>query len=361
MNEGRRIFLIAEGGVNHNGILETAMKMVDAASDAGADAVKFQTFRADQLSTSTAPKAGYQTTRRGGSESQREMLLRLELSKEDHAALWEHCHTRGIEFLSTPFDRESLEFLSKTLGLTRIKISSGDLTNGPLLLSAARMGARLILSTGMSTIGEIGNALEVLAYGYLGRSEPPCSRGFREAFCSEQGQRILREKVILLHCTTEYPAPPEETNLLAMDTMRTAFGLPVGLSDHTMGIAIPVAAAALGAAVIEKHFTLDREMPGPDHRSSLEPLELTDMVRMVRSVESSLGTGTKIPMPSESKNLHAVRKSLVAARPIRKGEVFSPENIAVKRPSGGVSPMLYWNLLGRKAVKDFETDEFIVS
>lgn len=361
MSRGRTVhkgvFIIAEAGVNHNGSLEQAFRLVDAAALAGADAVKFQTFKADALVSRQAPKAQYQLETTGGEESQHEMIRKLELDEAAHAALIGHCRAAGIEFLSTPFDRDSLELLATKFGLSRIKLSSGDITNAPLILQAARTGKPVILSTGMSTLGDIETALGVLAFGYSESREEPSTAAFERCYGSDAGRRALRDMVTLLHCTTEYPAPLVDVNLRAMATLGAAFGLPVGYSDHTPGITIPVAAAALGAVVVEKHFTLDRSLPGPDHKASLEPGDLRLMVRAIRDVEIALGSPVKQPAASELKNRAVARKSLVAARDIRKGEAFTPENLAIKRPGDGISPACYWDWMGKFASRDYLRDE----
>lgn len=349
-------YIIAEAGVNHNGSLELAKKLIQAAADAGADAVKFQTFKADRLVSRSAPKAEYQQRATGSCESQYEMIRKLELDEQAHETLIRHCATCGIEFLSTPFDLESLELLTARFDISRIKVPSGDITNAPLLLGIARTGKPVLLSTGMSTLGEIEDALGALAFGALGQGTPSRA-AFRAAYCSAAGGALLKERVTLLHCTTEYPAPLADVNLRAMDTLRNAFALPVGYSDHTEGIAVPIAAAALGAAVVEKHFTLGRTLPGPDHRASLEPDGLRRMVAGIRDVEQALGCAKKQPAPSELSNLAVARKSLVAARAIAMGEIFTTENLTAKRPGGGLSPMFYWELLDRTARRNFSADE----
>jgi len=351
-------YIIAEAGVNHNGSLDMAKKLVEVAAEAGANAVKFQTFKADKLVSRLAPKAEYQTRTTGADESQHEMIRRLELDEHAHETLIEHCRVCGIEFLSTPFDLESVDLLAGRFDLPCIKIPSGDITNAPLLLRIAQTGKPVILSSGMSTLGEIEDALGVLIFGYLGHCEPSIA-AFRAAYCSAEGQAILQDKVTLLHCTTEYPAPLEDVNLKVMDTLRRAFGLPVGYSDHTEGIAVPIAAVARGAVIIEKHFTLDRALLGPDHKASLEPAELKQMVSAIRVVERALGSGRKHPAPSELKNMSIARKSLVAVAAISAGEPFTAENLAVKRPGNGLSPMKYWELLNRRSGKDFIGDEII--
>ncbi len=353
------VYIIAEAGVNHNGSPDMALRLVDAAAEAGADAVKFQTFKADSLVSKSAPKASYQKETTKSDESQHEMLRRLELNPSTHETLLERCRERGIDFLSTPFDQASLDFLVCDLRLKIIKLGSGEVTNGPLLFQAARHSVDIILSTGMSTLGEVEMALACLAFGYIGNDEPPSPEAFLAAFASPEGQDALRRKVTLLHCTTEYPAPFVDVNLRSMLTMRDAFGLRAGYSDHTEGIAVSVAAVALGASVIEKHFTLDRTLPGPDHRASLEPDELSELVHSVRQVEVALGKNVKAPSPSEWENRLIVRKSLVAARPIQKGESFTEANVTCKRPGTGVSPLDYWDVMGKTSLQGFKEDEGI--
>jgi N-acetylneuraminate synthase len=348
-------FIIAEAGVNHNGSLDMALKLVEAAAAAGADAVKFQTFNANRLASRHAEKAQYQVKTTGSGESQLEMLRKLELSPADHDTLITHALARGIEFLSTPFDTESLHLLTRRFGLTTIKISSGDLTNAPLLLDVARASRNVILSTGMATLAEVEAALGVLAFGWTAPANAaPGRAAFEQALASDLGQQALRQQVILLHCTTEYPAPINEVNLRAMDTLGAAFGLRVGYSDHTAGIHVAIAAVARGAVLVEKHFTLDRNLPGPDHKASLVPTELLDMVSAIRDVERSLGDGIKRPAPAELGNRAVARKSLVAARDLRVGE---PIELECKRPGSGISPFRYWDLLGREARRDYEADE----
>jgi len=346
------VYVIAEAGVNHNGSREMAFQLVDAAAQAGADAVKFQTFKAENVVTRGAQKASYQKLTTDGDESQFSMLKRLELAHDTHHELVNYSQEKGIDFLSTAFDSESLNFLVKDIGLNRLKIPSGEITNGPLLLEHALTGCDLILSTGMATLVEVEEALAVMAFGILNASNTqvdPSRVAFQKAFLSEEGRRLLEEKVTLLHCTTEYPAPMNEINLNAMQTMHNVFGLKVGYSDHSEGISVPTAATALGAVLIEKHFTLDRSLPGPDHKASLEPDEFKSMVDAIRSVEVALGNGTKVPALSELKNLDVVRKSLVASCKISKGEVFSENNLVTKRSGGGISPMNYWDILGERA------------
>lgn len=347
------VFIIAEAGVNHNGSLDLALQLVDAAAETGADAVKFQTFKSSNLVTSQAPKAEYQVQSTGSGESQLEMLRKLELSREDHEKLIARCAERNIEFISTPFDLESLALLVD-LKVGRIKIPSGELTNAPLLHAAASSGLPVILSTGMATLDEVREAVAVLAHGYAPNGTAPGRAAFDDALASNPP--ALREKVTLLHCTTEYPSPFADTNLRAMDTLAETFGLATGLSDHTPGISVAIAASARGAAVIEKHMTLDRDLPGPDHQASLDPTDFTQLVTSIREVSLALGSPIKQPAPSELRNLSIVRKSLVAARPIQKGETFTAENLTAKRPGGGLSPSHFWDVLGQTADRDYQPD-----
>jgi len=351
------VYVIAEAGVNHNGSLELARQLVDAAAAAGADAVKFQTFRAEALATVRAPKAAYQAKTTGAGESQLQMLKKLELGTAAHRNLVARCRRHGLDFISSPFDTASLRLLTHGLRLPVLKIPSGEITNGPLLLQAARGGRRIILSTGMSVLAEIEAALAVLAFGLVARAQAPSRENFAQAYRSAAGQRRLRDRVVLLHCVTDYPTRFEDANLRAMDTLCAAFGLPVGLSDHTQGVAVPIAAAARGARVIEKHLTLDRTLPGPDHRASLEPGEFAAMVAGVRQVELALGNGLKAPTTSELRNARTARKSLVAARAIARGERYSPRNLTAKRAGGGRSPLEYWELLGKPAPRRLRKDD----
>jgi N-acetylneuraminate synthase len=356
----KRTYIIAEAGVNHNGSLDRAREMVDAAAEAGADAVKFQSFKAERIVSTTAPKAEYQKETTDPGESQYEMIKKLELDRKSHRALIKHCEKRKVQFLSTPFDMDSLDMLLSEFKLPIVKISSGDITNAPLLLEAARRQRPVILSTGMSSLADIEIALGILAFGYADGKKKPSVQAFRRSFLSKKGQKTLRKMVTLLHCTTEYPAPLKDVNLHAMEVMRSAFGLPVGYSDHTAGIAVAVAAVALGASVIEKHFTLNRMLPGPDHKASLEPSELRMMIESIRHVEPALGVKRKIPAASELKNRFVAQKSLVAAVAIRRGEYFTEANVAVKRPGNGLSPVFYWDVVGRRAHKDYAPDEAIL-
>lgn len=355
----KRTYIIAEAGVNHNGSLEMAMELIDAAAKAGADAIKFQTFKAERLVTAQARKAAYQLSNNGVDETQFEMLKSLEIDDDDYEILIQHCEKKGIDFLSTPFDTTSAELLIKRFQLSAIKISSGDITNGPLLLTASRLDKPVLLSTGMSTLAEIEMALGVLAFGYTQKVGWPSLNDFYEAYTSEEGQAALRDNVTLLHCTSEYPVPYEEVHLRVLETLKQAFQLPVGYSDHTLGIAVPLAAVAMGATVIEKHLTLNRELPGPDHQASLEPEELKAMVTSIRQIEMAMGSPIKSPTSSEKKNQSVVRKSLVTSKPVKKGEPFTQDNLTVKRPGDGVSPMYYWDWLGKVAERDYEADEVV--
>ena len=348
-----RTFIIAEAGVNHNGDPDLARTLVDAAADCGADAVKFQTFKADKLIVESTEKAAYQKVTTDADESQFAMIRRLELSTAMHDVLNARCMERGIEFMSTPFDEESADFLVKQMGVKRIKVPSGEITNGPFLLHVARLGLPIILSTGMSTLTEVEEALVVMSHGLMSADGAPN----RRAYESEAGRKSLKEKVALLHCTTEYPSRYEDTNLRAMDTMREAFGLTVGLSDHTGGIAIPIAAVARGARIVEKHFTTDRSLPGPDHAASVSIDELRALIEGVRAVELAMGKNEKAPAQSELKNIPVIRRGLVAAKAIRRGEPFTAENVCAKRPAAGLSPMSFWTIMGRPADRDYGADD----
>jgi N-acetylneuraminate synthase len=353
--------IIAEAGVNHNGDEQLAFQLIEAAYAAGADIVKFQTFKAKNLVTEQALQADYQVTNTGKQESQLAMLSRLELSYSGHHRLVAYCNKLGIEFLSTAFDSESLDFLVNDLGLTRLKIPSGEITNAPLVLQHARTGCDLIVSTGMATLADIEAVLGVIAFGYTAAKDAlPSVDAFQSAYFSAEGQAALKQKVTVLHCTTEYPAPLVDINLRAMDTIAAAFGLAVGYSDHSEGILVPVAVVARGAGLIEKHFTLDKNMDGPDHKASLEPAELKAMVEAIRDIELTLGDGIKGPRPSEIKNRAAARKSIVAARDIAAGEVLSEKDLAVKRPGTGDSPYKYWSIQGVVASRSYKAGDLIL-
>ncbi len=353
-----RVFVIAEAGVNHDGSLDDALRLVDVAAEAGADAVKFQTFDAAQLVTDRAAKAAYQARNTGADDGQLAMLRALELGRDAHRALARRAEARGVRFMSTAFDMDSLDFLAG-LGMPAIKIPSGDLTWGAMLLKASRLGLPLIVSTGMATLEEIGEALAVIAFALTREGLPSGADDLGTAFADLEAQAALRERVTLLHCTTEYPAPLAAVNLRAMDVMRETFGLPVGYSDHTSGTTVAIAAAARGATVIEKHFTLDRTRPGPDHAASLEPEELAAMVAAVRDVETALGEARKSPAAAEVANRVIARRSLVAARPIAAGEPFNLDNLTAKRPADGLSPMAIWPLLGQPSARAWAEDEAI--
>lgn len=328
-----KTYIIAEIGVNHNGSKEIAKKLIDVVKDAGADAVKFQTFKAESLVLKDAPKANYQKSSTHERESQLEMLKKFELSYDDLHELKNYCDSLKIDFLSSTFDIESARFL-KDLGLTIFKIPSGEITNFPLLKEIGSYKSRVILSTGMSFLGEIESALEVLT-----------SAG------------TSRDDIVILHCNTEYPTPYEDVNLRALLTIRDAFKVQVGYSDHTLGIEVSIAAVALGAKVIEKHITVDKKLPGPDHKSSLEPWEFRELVKGIRNIEKALGNGIKRPSMSELNNLQIVRKSIVAKKFIRKGEIFSAENLTTKRPASGINPMRWNEVVGRVAKRDFREGE----
>lgn len=352
--------IIAEAGVNHNGSLELAKKLVDVAAESGADIVKFQTFKAANLASGNAKQAEYQTKNTGNEESQLSMLSRLELSYEAHHELLAHCENKNIEFLSTAFDFESLEFIVDELKVKRLKIPSGEITNAPLVLAHARTGLPIIVSTGMASLSDIEKILGVIAFGYVSEQcEEPSEEAFEKAYFSEKGKKALKDKVCVLHCTTEYPAPLEDINLSAMKTLKDAFKLPVGYSDHSEGIVVPIASVALGAGIVEKHFTLDKNMEGPDHKASLEPDELMQMCDAIRQVEKISGDGIKGPFCTEYKNRAIARKSITASKNIKKGEVFSTDNICIKRPGNGLNPYKYWEILGKEATKDIIGDELI--
>lgn len=331
----QQTLIIAEAGVNHNGDMELAKKLIDVAAEAGADYVKFQTFSADRLVTHAAKKADYQIKSTNGSESQHEMLRRLELTPAMHKELIAHCALRNIVFLSTGFDIESVDLLV-SLGQNLFKIPSGEITNLPYLRHIGQLGKPVILSTGMAILGDIEAAIEVLEHAGTARSN-----------------------LTVLHCTTEYPTPMSEVNLRAMQSMHSALGVAVGYSDHTSGIEVAIAAVALGATVIEKHFTLNRNLPGPDHKASLEPAELKAMVTAIRNIEVALGDGIKRLTPGEAKNKPVARKSLVASQAIKAGELFRVQNVTAKRPGTGISPMRWDEIIGQVALKDFLADELI--
>lgn len=333
VTEVNRVYIIAEAGVNHNGSIEIAKQLIDAAVQAGVDAVKFQTFKTESLVCKDAKKAEYQTETTDKAESQFEMLKKLELTVDMHKELIEYCKQKNVAFLSTPFDLESIDLLEQ-LGMEVYKIPSGEITNYPYLRKIGHTGKKVIMSTGMSSIEEVRQAVKVLR---------------------ENGSK----EVVVLHCNTEYPTPMSDVNLKAMLTLKEELGLEVGYSDHTKGIEVPIAATALGATVIEKHFTLDKNMVGPDHKASLEPEELKQMVQAIRNIEKALGDGKKEPSQSEKKNIQVVRKSIVAKCDISAGETFSENNITTKRPGTGINPMNWEKVIGKKAKKNFKVDELI--
>ena len=332
----KKTLIIAEAGVNHNGDIAKAKALIDKGAEAGVDYVKFQTFKAEKLVTKQAKRASYQDKNTQDNDSQYEMLKKLELSQALHQELMDYCNQKGVKFLSTGFDNESLAFLSQ-LGITIAKVPSGEITNLPYLRKVAVLFPEVILSTGMATIAEIKDAVKVLI---------------------DNG--VSKDKITILHCNTEYPTPMEDVNLKAMLHIQRELGIPVGYSDHTLGIEVPIAAVALGATVIEKHFTLDKTLPGPDHKASLEPDELKAMVSAIRNIEKAIGgSGLKEVSKSEEKNKPIVRKSIVASTNIKKGEIFTPENLTIKRPGIGISPMQWDKVIGKEAKRDFQEDELI--
>jgi N-acetylneuraminate synthase len=359
MNASRTL-IIAEAGVNHGGSLERALQLIDAGTQAGADAVKFQTFKSEAIISRFAAKANYQVRNTGTNESQLEMVKKLELDEAAHKCLAARSKERGVQFLSTPFDFQSVNFLVHEVGIKCIKIGSGEITNAPLLLHIAKTGLPVILSTGMSTLADVEDALSVLAFGYVETDEPASAAAFRNALQSTEGQKMLQERVALLHCTTDYPTSFSDVNLRAMDTLASAFGLPVGISDHSRGYSVAIAAVARGACIVEKHFTLDRTLPGPDHKASLEPDELATMVQAIRDVEQALGSPRKLVASTEAENQLVARRSLVALQNIAEGEPFTRDNLGVKRPGAGVSPNRFWEFLGKKASRSYCPDELIV-
>jgi N,N'-diacetyllegionaminate synthase len=325
-----KVMIIAEAGVNHNGSLELAKKLIQEAKNAGADYVKFQSFKTEKLVSKFAEKAEYQKKNTSNTETQFDMIKKLELSDNDHDALVQFCKEVGIGFSSSPFDNEGIVYLD-SLGVDFFKVPSGEITNLPYLKELAKFNRPIILSTGMASLSEVQDALSIL-------------KG---------------KDVTVLHCNTEYPTPMQDVNLKAMLTIKEKFNVKVGYSDHTLGIEIPIAAVALGAVVIEKHFTINKEMEGPDHKASLEPYELKNMVQAIRNIEKALGNGVKEPSPSEKKNINIARKSIVAAKEISQGELFTIDNITVKRPGSGISPMKWESVLGKKALRKFSPDELI--
>lgn len=329
-----KVVVIAEAGVNHNGRIDLAKRLIDVAAEAGVDYVKFQTFKAEKLVQKKAKKASYQIDNTGSDDSQFEMLKKLELQYKDHAILIQYCNDKKVKFLSTAFDFESIQFLKDKIDF--YKIPSGEVTNLPYLEKISQLQLPIVMSTGMANMDEVRAAYNVLV---------------------KNG--VNSDDITILHCNTEYPTPMEDVNLRAMLTIQQELGVNVGYSDHTLGLEVPIAAVAMGAKVIEKHFTLDRNMEGPDHKASLEPEELKAMVKAIRNVELALGHGKKNPSKSEKKNISVARKSIVAAQNIKKGDLFTSENISVKRPGTGISPMSWYNVIGKSALKDYKKDELI--
>lgn len=350
--------IIAEAGVNHNGELDKALELVNVAAEAGADAVKFQTFSAERLAAISAPKASYQKDTTDAEESQFEMLRKLELPTSWHKRLQGHAHDRGIEFLSTAFDTQSLEFL-ESINLPLYKIPSGEITNGPLLWQFARTGKSLIVSTGMATLGEVEQALAILAHGMVNKGEPQGLEDIWRHWSEPGAADVLKGKITLLHCTSRYPTPMEDVNLRAMDTLHSAFGLPIGYSDHTQGLLIPVVAAARSATVIEKHFTLDKNLPGPDHLASLEPLELKEMIEQIRYVSQALGSGRKHPQKGEWDTRQAARQQILAANSIAYGEEIAKSDLKTARAGKGRPPTDLWDIVGTTAHDEYSEGDTI--
>lgn len=354
-----KTYIIAEAGVNHNGSLEMAKELVKVAKEAGADAVKFQTFQAENLVTKQAKQANYQIDNLGEATSQFEMLKKLELTYDEFEELQAFCCTENIAFLSTPFDFESVDFLLDHLQMGTVKIPSGELTNAPFIHYIATKQKPIILSTGMATIQEIHEALAFLAYGLARSRAPVVLERIQGFYQTEEATEVLKRYITLLHCTTQYPAPAESINLQAINEMKQIFQLPVGLSDHSEGIHIPIAAVSMGATIIEKHFTLDKTLEGPDHIASLNPNELKTMIKGIREIEQAMGDGIKKPTSIELQNRIPARKSLVAQKTIQVGELFTANNLTVKRPGNGVAPSKYWSYIGKVASKSYDEDELI--
>lgn len=358
----KKIFIIAEAGVNHNGSKKKMFKMIDIASKAGADAIKFQTFKATKLATIKAKKADYQLKTTHNNESHFEMLKKLELSEKDHFKLKDYCKNKKIKFLSTAFDSESLNFLNKKIKLDTFKIPSGELNNLPLLIEFGRTRKKIILSTGMGTLKEIDKAISYIAIGnILGQKkiDKYILKNELSKLTKKKRFEVIKNKVSILHCTTNYPAQNHELNLKVIKSISKTFNLPVGYSDHSMGIYASLAASALGSKIIEKHFTISRKLKGPDHKASLEPNELVSLIKNIRNIELSLGNGIKKPTLSELRNIKTVRKSLVAKANIKKDEIFSEKNLIIKRPGIGISPSKYWQYIGKKSKKNFKRDSLI--
>jgi len=354
-----KVFFIAEAGVNHNGDRSSALELIDIAADAGADAIKFQTFTAKELVSMSAPKAEYQIKNDLADESHLKMLEKLELNKDLQIELSDHAKKKNIEFMSTAFDIDNLDFLVNEAGMKINKIPSGEITNAPLLIHHGRSSNKIILSTGMSGLEEIEMALSAIAFGMFNDHEKPSLKAFKETYNSNKRRARLKERVALLHCTSEYPAPIEDLNLRAIQTLSDYFQVSVGYSDHSLGIDASIIAVTLGAEIIEKHFTLDKNQEGPDHQASLEPKELKRLISSIRGVESILGSNKKAPTINEEKNKIVSRRSLVAKREIRQGNIFSMDNLTNKRPGNGISPFELWTYIGKKSKNNYNKDDQI--
>ncbi len=352
-------YIIAEAGVNHNGDLSLAKELIDIAADAGADAVKFQTFTAEKVISTIAKQAEYQAKNTGITESQLEMVKKLELPQSDFKKLYEYSKDKNITFLSTAFDPENMNFLVRECNIPLIKIPSGELTNAHYLFDVAKYKLPLVISTGMANLHEIEQALAVLSYGWVHKNPPTSLQQCLDFYTTATGHSTLDGNIIILQCVTEYPAPYKDTNLNSMQTIAEKFGCPVGLSDHSLGIHIPIAAVAMGACVIEKHFTIDKNLPGPDHKASIDAEELKNMVKYIKDVEDAMGDGQKVPQTSEIKNIPIARRSIVAAGDLTQGTIYTNENIACKRPGNGVSAMLYWDYLGKECLSDINKDNLV--
>jgi N-acetylneuraminate synthase len=350
-------YVIAEIGVNHNGSVEIAKELIHAAKECGADCAKFQTFKAETLAKTDLAKAHYQQVTSGAGETQFQMLKRLELKREDFLILETECRSAGIDFMSSAFDVDEAIFLLENFNMPYFKVASGEISNGPLLFEAAKRGSKVLLSTGMSHLGDIQNALEILASGYLYPKQTPTDEFAKSAY--SEARAVLQEKVTILHCVSQYPAPYEDLNLWAMKTIQEQFQIPVGYSDHSEGHHAVISALALGAQVIEKHMTLDRNLPGPDHRASLDVDEFKKFVKVIRATELSLGDGNKKPRESELPNRDLIRRSLILRKPLKAGESITENHLTSKRPGTGISPLQYWSILNRQVTKDLNADHIL--
>ena len=361
-SKNKNIYFIAEAGVNHNGKLSLALKLVDAAVEAGANAVKFQTFKSENLASKSAAKAKYQSKTTNKNETQLEMLKSLELKNKEYFQIKKYCRLKKIDFLTTAFDEDSLLFITKKLKVNILKIPSGEITNGPLLLAHGLTGLDIILSTGMASIKEIREALGIIVFGYINKKVKniiPSKKLFTAALRSSQGQKLLKNKITILHCTTEYPAPLDDINLNAIQDIANNFDTNIGYSDHSAGELVPLVAASMNVKIIEKHFTLNKKMNGPDHKASLNPSELKNLISKIREIEKIKGIKIKKAYRSEKKNINIARKSLIAKKDINSGEIFTKNNITSKRPGKGISPMKYWDYIGKKSKKNYKEDEII--